>query len=159
MKNWIFGFIILVTSLSLVTLGQAEIVRYKDDSGDIHYVDSPSKVPEKFRQQLNGAAPLPQINKVPSFIDPKLTQYMPDASSSSAKPVEIYVTSWCPHCKRLEDFLKEKKINFKRYDIEQNKQALQTYQRLGGSGVPFVKIGESTMGGFNANWILEKVKN
>ena len=159
MKNCIPLILLLAFLFILPTTSLGEIVRYKDDKGDINYVDSPAKVPEKYRSQLDGAAPLPQINKVPSFIDPKLSQYMPNASTSSGKKVEIYVTSWCPHCKHLEEFLKEKKIAYTRYDIEHNSQAMQTYKELGGHGVPFVKIGDSTLGGFNADWILAKTQN
>lgn len=133
----------------------SDVVRYIDHNGVAHYVDSHDKVPQEYRRQLIGAKPLPKITKVSSFTGSAKSQ----TSSNNGKEVEIYVTSWCPHCKTLEDFLREEKIPFKRYDIERNDAARIAYKRLGGTGgVPFVKIGEATKGGFSREWIMSQLK-
>ena len=54
--------------------------------------------------------------------------------------VEIFVTSWCPYCKKLEGFLKSNNVQYTRYDIEKDPQGRAKHQRLGGGGIPVTLI-------------------
>lgn len=63
--------------------------------------------------------------------------------------VEVFVTSWCPHCKRVESFLKKHNVQYTRYDIEHDAQGQQKHAALGESGVPIITIGNEVVRGFN----------
>jgi len=65
------------------------------------------------------------------------------------KKVTIYVTSWCPYCKKLEKFLRGNNIRYTRYNIERSAKGRKEYKRLGGGGVPIVKIGSKVIRGYN----------
>jgi glutaredoxin 3 len=39
-------------------------------------------------------------------------------SSSTQKPIEIYVTDWCPYCVRAKALLKRKGWDFKEINVE-----------------------------------------
>ena len=81
------------------------------------------------------------------------------SSAAFAMPkVEIFVTSWCPHCRALEAFLKEKKVSFNRYDIEKSPYGKRRHQELGGGGVPVMTIGKEVLKGFNREAVLEALE-
>ncbi len=73
----------------------------------------------------------------------------------SPKNVEIFVTSWCGYCKKLEKFLKVHDIPYTKYDIEANPQAAEAYRSMGGTGVPVTRIGTDIVYGYDPDRILE----
>ena len=92
----------------------ADLHRYTDDSGRVHIVDSIDRIPEKYRSQVR-------------------------TIEAAARPpaqtrVEVFVTSWCGYCRKLESFLKANRIRYSRYDIEKSPSAKQRYDKLGGRG-------------------------
>jgi len=54
--------------------------------------------------------------------------------------VEIFVTSWCPYCRELENFLVKHQIPFTRYDVEHDAKGMTLYQEMGAGGVPITRI-------------------
>ena len=64
-------------------------------------------------------------------------------------PVEIFVTEWCPHCKRLERFLQSNNIEFTKYDVERDPVGQSKLSAIGGRGVPVVTVGDEVVMGFN----------
>ena len=148
--------LLLATFLQLLfcwSPSQAEVVRYTDDTGRTHYVESEERVPEQYRSQLKGAKPLPGITKLPSATYQDTYQRKAKALSGNAKKVEIFVTSWCPYCSKLENYLNSKGIRYTKYDIEKNAAGRQIYQDIGGGGVPVVRIGTAVLRGFDPNAI------
>ncbi len=134
----------------------AQVFKYTDESGQVFYVDQLEKVPKQYREQASGDS-LPGISKVPSakragYYDQDLSS--PTPAATSRKSVEIFVTEWCPYCKQLESFLQEKRISYKRYDIERDKVGKKLHSELGGGGVPVVRIGSKVLRGFTPEAIL-----
>ncbi|MDH4099670.1 MAG: DUF4124 domain-containing protein [Nitrospirota bacterium] len=144
----------------------AEAYRYTDDTGALHYVDDLSLVPPKYRSQLKDAKPLPQINVAPQIATPPLAnpeakpsqQEEPRKREVTSKTLEVFVTSWCPYCKKLEAFLDAKKIPYTRYDIEKDEKAHRVYKELGGRGVPLTRIGSDVVRGYNPEAILRLIE-
>lgn len=145
------AYAILILSLSTLTVfsgrAAAEILTYVDESGRTHYVEDPARIPEQYRTHA-AQAQLPQLGKVPARPAAKRPAQM-HLSPVPKGPVEIYVTSWCPYCKKLEAFLASNNVRYTRYDIEMSDEAAARYQRLGRSGVPVIKIGSRVYAGFN----------
>lgn len=147
----IVSFLILILLISNTISARAEVLRYVDRSGRKHYVDSLEKVPEQYRSQLKDAKPLPRITKVESFyLKGRSTT---DANAQSQK-VNIYVTAWCPYCKKLEALLKKERVKFNRYDIDRDPSARKRYKELGGKGVPFTTVGNQVIRGYSPDQIL-----
>jgi len=64
--------------------------------------------------------------------------------------VELYVTSWCPYCKKAIQYFESRGIAFTAYDIEKDKQAAARKSRLDGQGgVPFAVINGTPVHGFS----------
>ena len=79
-------------------------------------------------------------------------------AEASAKQVDVYVTSWCPFCKKATDFLTSQKVAFRTHDIEKDKAAADAFDRLGGGGVPVLKIGDRIIRGFDKDKIVLALK-
>ena len=134
----------------------AEVVRYTDAQGKIHYVDSESKVPPEFRSQLTNAKPLPKINRESGmrFVEPTASASQRQVAAVPAKRVELFVTSWCPYCQQLEAALRASKVTYTRYDIEKSQEGARKYRALGGGGIPITKVGDAVIRGNNPQGVL-----
>ncbi len=67
--------------------------------------------------------------------------------------VDIYITNWCPYCKKAMAYLRSKNIPFNIYDIENDRQAKSRKQKLapGYRGVPLTVINGEILKGFSAS--------
>jgi glutaredoxin len=63
--------------------------------------------------------------------------------------IQIYVTSWCPYCRKLEAYLQSRNYKYKRYDVELSEIGRRMHRQLGGGGIPVVVIDKTVIRGFN----------
>ena len=87
-----------------------------------------------------------------------LFHFLPLASAQSSDVV-VLVIQGCPYCDKTEAFLIKKGINYKRYDIEKDAHGKSLYQKLGGGGVPLIKIGSNIIRGFQPDEILMALRS
>jgi glutaredoxin len=135
---------LFVASLVLSNASVAQLYKWVDDQGKIHYGDTP---PEN--------ADLKEITgNVSSFTSVTVEpfQYNPDNATqpTASKSVIMYSTTWCGYCKKAKRHFNKNNIAFREYDIEKNAQAAREYKKLKGGGVPLILIGERRMNGFSA---------
>ncbi len=153
-------FVVLAALLTIVFTwtAQAETYRYTDSKGALHFVDDISKVPKKYRSQLRNARPMRDISVIDAASVPKRRKIEEPPTSqnrmSGSADVELYVTSWCGYCKKMERFLKEKGVAYIKYDIEHDGNAARTYRELGGGGVPVIRIGSNVVHGYNPDAVM-----
>lgn len=71
--------------------------------------------------------------------------------NQSDNVVDIYVTSWCPYCRRAIAYLQSRGIKFNQFDIEKDAEAAARKKALapGYSGIPLAVINGSIVKGFN----------
>jgi glutaredoxin len=154
MRSLLWGAVLFFTAIGAFfeNHAAAEVIRYQDEQGAVHFVDSIEKVPEHLRGQASSS--LKEISRAGG------AKYEPQigSSSTSNKEVRVFMTTWCGNCRALEEFLKKEGIRHRSYDIEKDMRARQEYQALGGRGVPLVKIGERIIRGFNKGEIRAALK-
>jgi glutaredoxin len=151
---WILG-----VALALLTpaLGvRADMHRYTDDSGRTYIVDSIEKIPVKYRDRVKSVS-TPSSTGAGSSSSKRGYPAKP-SHSRAQPPVDIYVTSWCGYCQKLEKFLKAQGIRYRRHDIEKSRTAHERYRSLGGSGVPLIKVGSDVIRGYGPDAILSSLK-
>lgn len=85
----------------------------------------------------------------PLFVALVLCLGQAPAQAAGQPKVELYITSWCPYCKKAEAFFTAKGIPFTAYDIGKDAQALARFQQYHVQGVPLVIIGETTIAGYS----------
>ena len=70
--------------------------------------------------------------------------------------VKIYTTSTCPWCKKSKEFMKEKGIKFKEFDVGEDDKARDKMIEISGQiGVPVLDIDGTILVGFNPKKIEE----
>ncbi|MFT5662783.1 MAG: glutaredoxin [Gammaproteobacteria bacterium] len=134
----------LLLSLQL-SLSHAELYKWVDDKGAIHYGDQP---PEKANlKKIQGS--------VSSFKTPDLKQ-LPSRTKSTSNSsrgqvsVVMYSASWCQYCKKAASHFRRNNIAFEEYDVEKTTKGARDYKKLDGRGVPVILIGSQKMNGFSA---------
>ncbi len=70
------------------------------------------------------------------------------------KKVEVFVTTWCPFCQKLENFLKNNRIDYKRYDVEKDAEGSRLFSELGIEGVPVTRIDSTLIQGYDREGIM-----
>ena len=157
------GFFLAVLALILVSgTSSAEIYRWVDEKGVVHFSDSPtesiSETSEK--EEVSSPDPDPEDNSQPTtetrtitldpnFFDP-LDESKEDPVAVNAPTVEIYETSWCGYCKKAKNFFRSRGIKFKTYDIEKDTDAARRMMALTRRrAVPFVVINGHPIQGYS----------
>lgn len=149
---------IVIAILLSVSLAGAEMYQWIAEDGSVTFKDTPPPASKKRKKVKvyndsdfsSTPAPPPQTvsgghaNK--SIAKPTSTAAKKERFSGT---VEIYVTSWCGHCKQALSYMSSRGIPHVAYDIEKDTSAKQRYKELGGRGVPLIIIGANRMSGFS----------
>jgi glutaredoxin len=74
----------------------------------------------------------------------------PPAEAVSNAEVRLFVTSWCPHCKRARAWLREHRVDYTEVDVESSTAARAEHRRLNPrGGVPTLAVRGKVVGGFS----------
>jgi glutaredoxin len=141
-----FRLILLIMLGVLSNTAAAEIYKWVDANGTMHFSSSPpdkGKV-ETVNVQVNSFSSASSKNKFK--FDPGLIT----KSKGSSKDVVMYSASWCGYCKQARRYFKQNNIAFNEYDVEKSSKGKRDYKKLGGNGVPLILVGNKRMSGFSA---------
>lgn len=150
-----------ILTVLLSGLAEAEVFKYTDSAGKTYFVSEESQIPEKHRANAIDSSGMRQVSKVPAKefykapVNRSSAGQPKGSGTSSYRKVEIYVTTWCPYCKQLEEFLKKNRVPYVRYDVEQSAQGRKFYASVGQGGIPITKVGKSIIRGFKKQEILQ----
>ena len=157
------GFFLAFLALVLVIgTSSAEIYRWVDEKGVVHFSDSPTQnVSEaSVKENVSSPDPNPEDNSPPTsktrtitlnsdFFKP-LDKGRPDRVSVNAPTVEIYETNWCGYCEKAKKFFRSRGIKFKSYNIEKDAAAARRMMTLTKRrAVPFVVINGHPIQGYS----------
>jgi len=168
------GFFLAFLALVLVIgTSSAEIYRWVDEKGVVHFSDSPTQnvseasVKEKIsspdpnpEENVSSPDPNPEENSPPTteartitlnsdFFKP-LDEGRSNRVSVNAPTVEIYETNWCGYCEKAKKFFRSRGIKFKSYNIEKDDDAARRMMTLTKRrAVPFVVINGHPIQGYS----------
>ena len=78
------------------------------------------------------------------------------------EPITMYSAEWCPDCRRVKNFLKERGVEFREVDIDQDEEGEELVLRVnnGRRKVPTLKIGERyfACSPFNAQRLADELR-
>ncbi|HET7108151.1 MAG TPA: glutaredoxin family protein [Candidatus Acidoferrum sp.] len=78
------------------------------------------------------------------------------------EPITMYSAGWCPDCRRVKNFLKERGVEFQEVDIDQDEESEELVLRVnnGRRKVPTLKIGERyfACSPFNAQRLADELR-
>ena len=147
---------VIVLELTLFgTISATDVYKWIDENGAIHFQASP---PQNTEQPVT-------IKRLPTYEDNYQNSKRIESGENrgnvdsndqattmetpSEPEVELYVTSWCPYCKKASDFFRSRGIPFTEYDIGKDKRAARRHKSLTKeSGVPFAIINGKAIHGY-----------
>ena len=126
----------------------AEIYKWTDENGQVHYSDSKPDGQEatEFESTVSTYEGV-SYGTVESAQD--RAQEAQPQKAGTRKKVVLFSASWWGVCKKARTYFRRKGIPFTEYDIEKGKKAKQLYDRLGATGVPVILVGNQRMNGFS----------
>jgi glutaredoxin len=78
------------------------------------------------------------------------------------EPITMYSAGWCPDCRRVKDFLKERGVEFHEVDIDRDEESEELVLRVnnGRRKVPTLKIGDRyfACSPFNAQRLADELR-
>jgi len=144
-----------------VILGEtawAEMYKWVDENGVTQFSDSPPKkaapsgkietrpLPEYKPPEVSAAPSKPGKN----IGKPKTPAAPSKQTQNQQRPrVELYLTSWCPWCKKAKEYFQAKGVSFVEYDIEKDEGAARRKNELDHQkGVPFAVVNGKFIHGY-----------
>ena len=131
--------IAFVLSLCPCGVASAEVFKWVDANGKVHFSDRPPSA--------RSAAKV-DVSAVNSYEVVSVETVSPSAQIG-AQTVTLYATAWCRHCKAAKAHFAKRGIPYVEHDIEKSDFARSEHKRLGGSGVPLIVFGSHKMKGFS----------
>lgn len=78
------------------------------------------------------------------------------------EPITMYSAGWCPDCRRVKDFLKERGVEFREVDIDKDEECEELVLRVnnGKRKVPTLRVGERyfACSPFNAQKLADELR-
>ncbi len=124
MRKLLTAVILVIAMQLLVTPASAEMYKWVDKNGVIHYSDTPPAMPEEDVETMETTQHTPPSPKSDSAKSKATGKEKPNSEPKKtertkknildqyADKVVIFTKSWCPHCKKAVAFLQSKRIRF-----------------------------------------------
>ncbi len=135
------GIMILALLLSAL-VAHAEIYRWTDAEGRVHFGDNPE-------QPDTAESVTIKVNTYESVSYESVRNINFDNPARRTSKVVMYSTDWCGYCRKAREYFRSQKIAFVEYDIEKDPGAKREYDALGAKGVPVILVGDKRMNGFS----------
>ena len=137
----------------------ADIYTWKDSKGNTMFSDSPPAGGRAERQTVTEQ----RIERPPV----KEAASQPHGNASvKIRPykdirVIMYMTSWCPYCRKAKDYINSLGVNLIEYDIEKDSSKNEEMLRKsgGGRGVPFIDVEGIIIRGYSPEEIRASVED
>ena len=144
--------IVIIFFLAFVLqTSHAQIYKWKDDDGKVHFGDKKPANKKSENIQL-------KINTYKSVtIDPAALKSTKKTNTN--KNVTMYSAAWCGICKKAKKYFSKNNISYIEYDIDKDKAAKKRHKEMGATGVPVIFIGDKRMNGFSAASFERLYKN
>lgn len=137
---------VLFMLLFLARGAAAQIHYWVDENGIQHY----SCDPPPDENAVKSYQVFDTIDEAPDRISSPAKSSDPNNATQNGYPdVFLYTTSWCGYCKQAKAWLDAHHVPYTNYDIEKFALAREEYKRLGGKGVPLIRVGDNLMRGWS----------
>ena len=116
--------LIMVALLLSTLIADAEIYRWTDAEGRVHFGDNPEQ-PEAAESVTV------RVNTYESVSYESVKNINFDNPSRRTSKVVMYSTDWCGYCKKAREYFRSQKIALVEYDIEKDPRAKREHDALG----------------------------
>jgi glutaredoxin len=100
------------------------------------------------------AVALPYREQIHDWISPPQPLALPAGTE-----VSLYSTATCPYCAKTRKLFKTLGVPYRDFDVDKSDEAFAQFQKLGGTGVPVVVIGERVIHGYDREEIEQALRS
>ncbi|HHO58645.1 MAG TPA: DUF4124 domain-containing protein, partial [Thiotrichales bacterium] len=118
--NKLIRLVVLLGSLLIVFSVSAEIFKWTDEKGNVHFTDKPPANRKTEQLEL----------KVNTYTAVEITPLLERLGRTDK--VVIYTTSWCGICKKAKKYFRKHNIAYVAYDVEKSTIGKRDYKQLKG---------------------------
>jgi glutaredoxin len=150
--------LLLLGLFLLPGMAGADVYKWTDESGRVHFGDAPQGVENTETVDLGHINTYDAPSRI--FIDRTLARPTTGVSGTNGKRTKVimYSTSWCGVCVKAKNWLKTNGIRFQEYDVEKSDKGKRDYKKLKGRGVPIILVGQQRMNGFSPSRMRQMLK-
>ena len=144
--------IALTLAVCLPFPAAAELFKWIDQDGKVHYSDAPppNRKSKRIDLKINSISGPPVISK---------NRSASQVAATTAERVRLLTAAWCGYCKKARAYLQARGTPFEDLDVETSAQGKSAYDALGGRGVPIILVGQQRMDGYDASALEAMLKN
>lgn len=131
------------------------------NSGIINYIDKNGQRQIVTAESLPTVSTefLPQIDQQIIGLEKIALQIKSDQNlKKNIGPVEVFIKSNCPDCKRLEILLQAHKVKHFIYDVERSDLGIAFYKEMDNAPLPITRIGSKIIHGTNVHAIKQALE-
>ena len=152
LKQALASGVLSAVFLCLPTASSAELYKWTDVNGKVHYSDSApaDRKSQKLDLKVNSISGPPVVSKLPTA---------PSTGTAMTQRVRLLSTTWCGYCKRAAAYLRSRGTPFEELDVEKNSQGKREYDALRGRGVPIILVGDRRMDGYDQTTLATMLKD
>jgi glutaredoxin len=124
---------------------QAGVYKWTDAQGVLHFADNPP---------TDGSADQVQLRPTNSFPGSMPVDATPTAQVQAKRPVKarsvlMFGAEWCGYCRKARQYFQANRVAFRERDVDKDPAARREYERLGGTGLPLILVGDQRLSGFS----------
>lgn len=142
-------FSLAIGAFMLVMPSQAEVTKWIDAQGRVHYSERPPTGIKSDQTALRGTVSVGDgISVVPESTASSTGEPGMAIAAPRKGEVWIYTTPSCGYCRRAEEHMRRKGIVFTAKDITRNSAYEAEFRALGSRGVPVTLAGKQRINGY-----------
>lgn len=132
---------------------EAQVYRWRDKDGNLVVSDSPPPPWIKAEQQRVGESSGAGLDSTP-VRDVDMVRRVSDVK------VVMYMTDWCPACRKARQYLNSLGVELTEYNVEKDPEKAEEWNRKcnGRKAVPLIDIEGATMLGLNPSWVKKTLE-
>jgi Glutaredoxin and related proteins len=144
-------YLLFLMTLVFVFYGaaNADFYKWEDETGAVHITDYPP--PDKSSKKVEVHKDQGDNTSTQQGEEEQEAPFKDSKSKKNKKPeVTLYTKDECKDCDNAREFLKSKKISFKEYNMDKDKDAVAQRKEIDNSeDVPFAIINRTQVYGFS----------
>lgn len=137
--------ITLITSMVLLT-AQAEIYKWTDENGKVHYSDT---VADNQSAETINVDNVNTFTNVNIYTTPGWQGFYKPPKKNGRNSVVMFSRAGCGYCDQAKQYFEQQNIPYVERRIDLDKEAYNDFEALNGNGVPLILFGEQRMEGFS----------
>jgi glutaredoxin len=146
----IFSFLFLMIFFIVnVPSASSQIYKWTDENGNIRFSDSPPAGIKVQKIQADSGGPKTEASPAAPGAAPK--------AERRAVKVIMYMTDWCPYCRKAREYLQSLDVDLVEYNVEKNREKAAEFKANGGSGVPLIDVEGTVIKGYNQDSLKSAV--